>query len=120
MSHFMDLRIHPTRRQKLLTASVTIRILPDFAETAALIANLDVVISVDTAVAHLAGALGKPTWIMLPAVAPDWRWMLDREDTPWYPTARLFRQKLPGDWTGVIEQVGERHLENNSPNNSNT
>ncbi len=78
--------------------------LTDFAETAALIATLDLVITVDTAVAHLAGALGKPVWIMLPH-APDWRWMLDRDDSPWYATARLFRQDRPGDWPGVLTRV---------------
>jgi len=77
----------------------------DFADTAALIENLDLVISVDTAVAHLAGALGKPVWILLPYVA-DWRWFQDREDSPWYPTARLFRQTTPGDWDSVVERVG--------------
>ncbi len=78
--------------------------LTDFTETAALIANLDLVISVDTAVAHLAAAMGKPTWIMLPAV-PDWRWMLGRDDSPWYPSARLFRQDTSGSWTNVIERL---------------
>ncbi|HEC91195.1 MAG TPA: tetratricopeptide repeat protein, partial [Alphaproteobacteria bacterium] len=77
----------------------------DFAETAALIAGLDLVISVDTAVAHLAGALGRPVWIMLP-FAPDWRWLRGRDDSPWYPTARLFRQRSPGDWPGTVEALG--------------
>ena len=76
----------------------------DMADTAALIANLDLVIAVDTAVAHLAGALGKPVWVMLP-LAPDWRWLLDREDSPWYPTMRLFRQSMLGDWVSVVEAV---------------
>ena len=77
----------------------------DFADTAAAISNLDLVISVDTAVAHLAGAIGKPVWTMLPK-ASDWRWLLEREDTPWYPTMRLFRQPKAGDWKSVIERVG--------------
>ena len=76
----------------------------DFAELAALIESMDHVISIDTGIAHLAGALGKPLWIMLPYRA-DWRWMRDREDTPWYPQARLFRQTRPGDWSDVIERV---------------
>ncbi|WP_448191367.1 tetratricopeptide repeat protein [Azospirillum sp. sgz301742] len=77
----------------------------DFADTAAVIGGLDLVISVDTAPAHLAGALGCPTWVLLPA-APDWRWGLGRDDTPWYPSARLFRQPSPGDWPAVIAAVG--------------
>jgi hypothetical protein len=78
--------------------------LTTFADTAAVIANLDLVISVDTSVAHLAGALAKPVWILLPFV-PDWRWLIDRSDSPWYPTARLFRQDAPGDWPAVIDRV---------------
>jgi Tfp pilus assembly protein PilF len=76
----------------------------DFADTAALIENLDLVITVDTSVAHLAGALGKPVWTLLPFV-PDWRWLLNREDSPWYPTMRLFRQPSPGDWDSVITRI---------------
>jgi len=78
--------------------------LSDFNETAALIEALDLVVTVDTSVAHLAGALAKPVWIMLP-YAPDWRWMWDRDDTPWYPTARLFRQSVYGDWSDVLARV---------------
>jgi len=78
--------------------------LGDFSDTAALISNLDLVISVDTSVAHLAGALGKPVWVLL-AYAPDWRWLLDRDDSPWYPTARLFRQDASRAWDGVIVRV---------------
>jgi tetratricopeptide (TPR) repeat protein len=79
--------------------------LGDYSDTAALVAQLDLVISVDTSVAHLAGALGKPVWILLP-FCPDWRWLLDRDDSPWYPSARLFRQPRIGDWESVIGQVG--------------
>ncbi len=75
-----------------------------FADTAALIANLDLVISIDTGVAHLSGALGKETWVLLPFAA-DWRWMLDREDSPWYPAMSLFRQQAPGDWSAVLAAV---------------
>lgn len=78
--------------------------LRDFDDTAALIASLDMVITVDTSVGHLAGALGKPTWIMLPK-ASDWRWLLDRSDSPWYPSVRLFRQTTPGAWDQLIGNV---------------
>lgn len=76
----------------------------DMADTAAIIANLDLVISVDTSVAHLAGAMGKPVWVLL-SKSPDWRWLLGREDSPWYPTARLFRQSALGNWHDVVAKV---------------
>lgn len=78
--------------------------LGDFSDTAALIECMDLVISVDTSIAHLAGALGKPVWILLPQ-SPDYRWLLGRDDSPWYPTARLFRQPAFGDWAGVVAAV---------------
>lgn len=82
--------------------------LGDFADTAALVAQLDLVITVDTACAHLAGALGRPCWVLLPAWMPDWRWLQEREDTPWYPgTMRLFRQRRDGEWGEVVERVAE-------------
>lgn len=78
--------------------------LADFRDTAALVECMDLVISVDTSVAHLAATMGTPTWVLLP-LNPDWRWMLQREDTPWYPSVRLFRQEQPGDWRGVLTRV---------------
>ena len=78
--------------------------LSDFTDTAALCELMDVVVSVDTSVAHLAGAMGRPVWILLPFI-PDWRWLLDREDSVWYPSARLFRQDSAGDWPSVIDKV---------------
>ncbi len=78
----------------------------DFSDTAAAIENLDLVISVDTSVAHLAGAMGKPVWLLLPFV-PDWRWMLSRRDSPWYPTMKLFRQNTQGNWDDVFGRVTE-------------
>jgi hypothetical protein len=76
----------------------------DLADTAAIVSQLDLVISVDTSVAHLAGALGKPVWILLPH-RPDFRWLLERTDSPWYPSARLFRQPAAGDWGPVIARA---------------
>jgi len=78
----------------------------DFTDTAAAIENLDIVVSVDTAVLHLAGAMGKPVWALLP-LSPDWRWMLKRQDSPWYPTMKLFRQKKWGQWEPVFQRVAE-------------
>jgi hypothetical protein len=78
--------------------------LADFDDTAAVMALVDLVIAVDTSVVHLAGAMGRPVWVLLP-FQPDWRWMLERTDAPWYPTARLFRQPKPGDWDSVIAQA---------------
>ncbi|MBF0372933.1 MAG: hypothetical protein HQL39_05880, partial [Alphaproteobacteria bacterium] len=78
--------------------------LRDFADTAAVVELLDLVISVDTSVVHLAGALARPCWAMLP-FCPDWRWLIGREDSPWYPTLRLFRQTTSGDWAGVVDRM---------------
>jgi tetratricopeptide (TPR) repeat protein len=102
---FINLQIGPRASEGRL-ASLPLP-LTDYAETAALIANLDLVVTVDTSVAHLAGALGVPCWIMLP-FAPDWRWQLGREDSPWYLSARLFRQPSSGDWDAVVREVRDR------------
>jgi tetratricopeptide (TPR) repeat protein len=80
--------------------------LQDFADTAAVLANLDLVITVDTAVAHLAGAMGRPVWTLLP-FTPDWRWLLARDDSPWYPGMRLWRQSAPGDWESVYQRIAQ-------------
>jgi len=96
--------------------------LHDLADTAALIAGLDLVISVDTSVAHLAGSMAKPVWLLLPYI-PDWRWLLSREDSPWYPSMRLFRQAAAGDWKPVVSRVVEclanhGNIRSNSPSPS--
>jgi hypothetical protein len=104
---FVSLQLGPPARQAATApfplVDVTDR-LTDFADTAALIEVLDLVITVDTAVAHLAGALGKPVWL-LNRFDACWRWPRDRDDSEWYPTMRIFRQTAPGDWAGVIRRV---------------
>jgi len=97
-----DLQLLRDDRSIVDTATLS----PEIAGTAADLANMDLFITVDTMAAHLAGAMGIPTWIMLPFEA-DWRWMIDRADTPWYPATRLYRQPRPGDWDSVIENVVE-------------
>jgi len=84
-----------------------------FADTAALIENLDLIIGVDTSTPHLAAAMGKPVWL-LNRFDTCWRWLLDRDDSPWYPTLRLFRQEQPGNWIGVIERVVHVMTQNKS------
>lgn len=97
----------PEEEQILIAAGVNVynKDITNFGDTAALMNHLDVVLSVDTAVAHLAGALGRPTWVMLNAYGLDWRWLLNRDDSPWYPGARLFRQPKMGDWKSVTEKI---------------
>jgi hypothetical protein len=97
--------------EQIATAGFTIEALDDldagpdgFLDTAAVMANLDLIITSDTSIAHLAGALGRPVWVALRRV-PDWRWMLDRADSPWYPTMRLFRQIRDGDWAPVFSEI---------------
>jgi hypothetical protein len=77
----------------------------DFRQTAEIVAGLDLVVTVDTSVAHLAASMGKPVWVLLQGLDTDWRWLRDRSDSPWYPTVRLFRQPAPGDWGSVLDAV---------------
>lgn len=92
----------------ILSARPDIRVISDgfedFDDTAAVVALCDLVISVDSVIAHLAGAMGKPTWVLL-AQRSEWRWMKARSDTPWYPTVRLFRQAVQGEWSTVVDAV---------------
>lgn len=99
----------PIQEQALADAGVTRYpgSVQSFADTAALMMNLDVVVTVDTAVAHLAGALGRPLWMMLNTYATDWRWLLDRDSSPWYSSARLFRQPARGDWASVTKKIAQ-------------
>jgi hypothetical protein len=106
----VNLQIAPSpAEQAALAANNVLDIsadLHDFSDTAAAISELDLVITIDTSVAHLSGALGRPVWVLLPFSA-DWRWLLDRDDSPWYPSMRLFRQQRLGDWTSVIKRVAQ-------------
>jgi hypothetical protein len=106
---WVNLQIDATDSETQALSALGVRMFPGtiggFHDTAALITHMDVVISVDTAIAHLSGALGRPTWVMLQKFALDWRWLLDRADSPWYSTARLFRQRDFDDWLSVINQV---------------
>lgn len=101
---FVSLQVGEGSAQPAINLLDLTMLVQDFSDTAALLAQLDLVISIDTAVAHLAGALGVETWLLLPA-APDWRWLLKRADSPWYPTMRLFRQQQPGNWAELLERV---------------
>jgi hypothetical protein len=106
-AHMFSLQLGPAAAQLAAAMPQITDLAPaihDMADTAALMANMDLVISVDTAPVHLAGALGKPAWLLIP-YSPDWRWLLDREDSPWYPTMRLFRQPAPGDWQSVVDAL---------------
>lgn len=119
--HFYSLQVGEQERyplpkvftERIIDLTAMIR---DFSDTAALIVNLDLVITIDTAVAHLAGALGKPVWVMLPHNG-DWRWMSDRDDSPWYPSVRLFRQTEAGDWSSVSNRIATA-LRNNFPHHT--
>jgi hypothetical protein len=106
---WVNLQVDCTEEEeaKLVQAGVTAYpgAIATFADSAALIMHMDVVLAVDTAVAHLAGALGRPVWVMLSQFALDWRWLLDRDSSPWYTTARLFRQPVQADWSSVTERI---------------
>ena len=104
---FVSLQMAPAARPEKLPLIDAAPWLTDFTVTAAVLADTDLVIAVDTAVAHLAGAMGRPTWLLLPHVA-DWRWLKGRSDSPWYPSLRLFRQPQPGDWTSVVDRIADQ------------
>ena len=108
---WVNLQIDATPEEEAALVEAGVRAYPgsitSFVDTAALIMAMDVVIGVDTAVSHLSGALGRPTWIMLNWFGTDWRWLLNRDDSPWYSTARLFRQPAMGDWASVKKKVSQ-------------
>jgi ADP-heptose:LPS heptosyltransferase len=105
----LQVDVSPEEEDQLSKAGVTAYpgSISSFADTAALLMHMDVVISVDTAISHLAGALGRPTWVMLNQYGQDWRWLLSRDDSPWYPTARLFRQPARGDWGPATKKIAQ-------------
>jgi hypothetical protein len=106
---WVNLQIDASPEQEAALVREGVQVYPNsitsWADTAALIFNMDVVIGMDTAVSHLSAALGRPTWIMLSQYAVDWRWLLDRDSSPWYTTAKLFRQPQRGDWHSVTQQI---------------
>jgi hypothetical protein len=108
---WINLQVDATEDEELALADAGVTRYPgtiaSFADTAALMMHLDVVISVDTAITHLAGSLGRPAWVMLNAYATDWRWLLGRDDSPWYSSARLFRQPRMGDWESVTKKIAQ-------------
>lgn len=108
---WVSLQIDATDEENAALVAAEVRLFPgtiaDFTDTAALIMAMDVVLSVDTAIAHLSGALGRPTWLMLNWFAHCWRWLVNRDDSPWYSTMRLFRQPAMGDWPSVIQKVSK-------------
>ena len=108
---WINLQVDATDDEELALSDAGVTRYPgaitSFADTAALMIHLDVVISVDTAITHLAGALGRPAWVMLNAYATDWRWLLKRDDSPWYSSARLFRQPRIGDWESVTKKIAQ-------------
>lgn len=108
---WINLQADATDHEVALLAAAGVKMFPgairNFGDTAALVMTLDVVLSVDTAIAHLSGALGRPTWVMLSSFGTDWRWLLNRDDSPWYSSARLFRQPKMGDWLAVTEKINQ-------------
>jgi hypothetical protein len=103
----ISLQVGPERRDQYPPVMDVLPDDPTWADTAALIECLDLVITVDTGVGHLAGAMGKPVWLLLPFEA-EWRWMTAREDSPWYPTMRLFRPVSPGNWPELLDRVARQ------------
>ena len=108
---WINLQVDATPEESSILETIGVRLFPgkvtSFADTAALMQHLDVILSVDTAVAHLAGALNRPTWLMLNWFATDWRWLLDKDSSPWYPSLRIFRQPKQDDWDSVTEKISK-------------